>query len=128
MAFSETRASRTVLSGVGAVDILLSETVYAGDCLGISGGTWVLSAHTLTEHPLLVAGVDGVSGETIEAYLMAVVELTISGATTIGEVISLDDNGVLVEDTALYPDVGFTISATQAVLFPSIQQLDTPRT
>ncbi len=128
MAFSETRASRTVLDGVCPIKIVLAEDCYAGDCLGISGGTWVLSASTDSEQPLVVAGTDGVIGDTITAYLMAVVEFTANGATTIGEVIALHDDGYLVAAGGGLPDVGFTTTLTQAILCPSAASIDTART
>lgn len=127
MAFSETRAQRTVKSGVCPVEITLSETVYAGDCLGITGGTWVLSAHASGEQPILVAGVAGVSGERIQAYPMAIVSVTISGATTVGEVVCLNDSGEYVVDTAEYPDVGWSISSDTLCICPTAAQLTDKR-
>ena len=137
MAFLETRASgsRRVIEGECPVEITLAEACHAGDCLGITGGTWVLSAHTTAEEPLLVASVDAPSGALIKAYPMASVEVTTTSGnvSTLGEIVALKDNGVYQVAAGGLPDVGFSYfvgadSLTAKVaLFPAGAQLTTVR-
>jgi len=127
MAFSETRASRTVAAGICPVEITLAEACYAGDTLGISSATWVLSAHASGEAPLLVAGTDGASGDKIQAYPMAIVDRTVSGAATLGEIVALHDTGYYVAAGSELPDVGFVVDADTLALIPLKTQMDTKR-
>lgn len=136
MAFVDVPQNRRVLQGIAPVDVLLAERVYAGDPLGISGGTWVLSAHASTEQPLLIAGVDGIAGETIKAYPIAVIECvnTAANVATVGEIIALTDAGAYAPAGAGLPDVGFCVSVGSDSLTSVIcviaagAQIDTPRT
>ena len=135
MAFVETRTERTVLEGVAPVKVLLAEDVKAGDCLGDSSGTWVLSADASAEQPKLVAGEDGKSGETITAYMMAVVKVitTVANQATCCEKVALKDTGEYQVAGAGLPDVGFVASVASdeksAILFlcPMIPQLTVVR-
>jgi len=135
MAFVETRTDRIVLSGVGRVEVKLSEAVKAGDCLGDSSGTWVFSAHASAEHPVLVAGVSGLSGETIVAYMMAVLQVTttLTNVATLGEVVALKDTGEYQAAGSNLPDVGCVASvgsdSLSAIIFvcPMMQLMDTQR-
>lgn len=135
MAFLETRTDRIVLSGVGRVEVTLSEGVKAGDCLGDSSATWVLSAHASGEAPVLVAGVNGLSGEIIVAYMMAVLQVTTtaSNKATQGEVVALKDTGEYQAAGGGLPDVGCVASvgsdSLSAIIFvcPMMQLMDTAR-
>ena len=137
MAFLETRGSaRRLLEGIAPTEITLAGTVYVGDCLGITGGTWVVSADTLGEQPILVAAVGGASGDKIKAYPMAVVEVvtTLTNAATVGEKVALKDTGEYQAAGAGLPDVGFVASvgsdSLTAILFvcPMAAQLTIQRT
>lgn len=112
MAFLETRQARTILQGVCPVDVTLAEAVHAGDCLGDSSSTWVLSAHASGEQPKLIAAVDGVSGDIIPAYMMAVIRVTTTSANvaTRCEKVALKDTGEYQAAGANLPDVGFVAS------------------
>jgi len=136
MAFAETRGSgRRLLQGVAPVEVTLAETVYVGDPLGITSGTWVLSAHTSAEEPILIAGVGGASGDIITAYPMAIVEVitTATNKATVGEKVALSDVGAYKAAAATHPDVGFVASigsdSLTAILFlcPMAAQLTVVR-
>ena len=136
MAFAETRRDRIILEGINPVKVTLAELVFAGDPLGISGGTWVLSASATVEQPVLIAATAGKVGETIYAYPMAVVVCNVASATyaaTVGEKVCVNDTGLYIAATADYPDVGFVSSydaaALQATIFmcPMAAQLTVVR-
>ena len=135
MAFLETRQDRVVLQGISPVKVTVKEAVKAGDCLGDSSGTWVLSAHASAEQPVLVAGVDGEVDEEITAYIMAVVEVvtTVANKATQGEKVALKDTGEYQAAGAGLPDVGFVASVgsdeKSAILFvcPMVPQLTVVR-
>jgi len=136
MAFAETAQDRRVLSGACPVTITLSEDCKAGDCLGISSGTWVVSAHTSAEEPVLVAGTAGISGQKITAYPVAIVECitTSSNVGTLGEVVALSDTGTYKNAASNQPDVGYVASVGSdsltaiLVVYPGVVNVDTPRT
>ena len=109
MAFAETRTDRRVLDAACKFDVTLSEAVKAGDCLGISSGTWVLSAHATAEQPIAVALSTAASGEIIQAALTAVVECvtTATNVATLGEKVAVADDGSYAAAAATTPDVGF---------------------
>ena len=137
MAFLEARASgsRRVLSGECPVEVTLAEAVQMGDCLGITGGTWVRSAHASAEQPLLVASVDAASGDKILAYPIAAVEVTHTSGnvSTLGEIVALKDDGTYQVAAGGLPDVGFSyfVAAdsltTQVAMIPMTPQIDTIR-
>ena len=136
MAFAETRGSaRRLLEGIAPTEITLAGTVYVGDCLGITGGTWVLSAHTSAEEPILIAGVGGASGDIITAYPMAIVEVitTTANVGVVGAKVALTDAGAYGPAGTGLPDVGFTASvgsdSKTAILFlcPMATQLTVVR-
>jgi hypothetical protein len=112
MAFAETAQDRRVLEGINPFSVTLAEAVHAGDPLGISGGTWVLSASATVEQPIAIAAENGAVGETITAYTMAVVECVTTSSTyaTVGEKVAVSDTGYYMAATADYPDVGFVAS------------------
>ncbi len=137
MAFAETRlrGNREILESSQTVKITLAELVMNGDVLGITGATWVRSAHASSEHPLLIALDDGPSGGEIRASQMAVVKVvTTSGNVgTAGTVVALNDSGNYVAAGGGLPDVGViatigsdSLSATM-VIFPQIQQTTSVR-
>jgi len=136
MAFAETVVDREVLSGTCPVRVKLAERVYAGACLAASSPNWILSAHASGETPLLVAGTAGEVNDYIKAYPLAAIKVTttLANVATLGELVSLDDDGTFVADTANYPDVGFVTEvgsdslSAELVVCPMIQQLDTART
>jgi hypothetical protein len=132
MAFVDTAIDRLVLEGACPVEVTLAENVNAGDPLGISSGnTWVLSADAAVEHPVLIAGVNGVVGETITAFGMAVIKCTTSVANygAVGDTVAVDDTGIYVPSGGGLPDIGFVseVSAdllnTTIVVFPMVNQL-----
>lgn len=111
MAFTETLGSRTILAGVGGVQITLSGSVYAGDPLGYNSG-WVLSASASTIQPLLIAGTNGNSGDRIIAYPMAIVKVanTLANTPAAGDKVALTDGGLYAAAGAGLPDVGYVAS------------------
>lgn len=138
MALTETRAvtsPRTVMQAEGVCDITLAGTVLPGDCLGITGGTWVLSADASGEQPLLVAIEGGVSGDVIKCAMMAVLTITTTSTNkaTLGEIVSIDDSGLYGGSTSAEPDVGFVVSVDSGdlgatiVVCPLCPQLTTVR-
>jgi len=138
MPFAETRAtgSRRIINGVLPVIVTLSEAVQCGDVLGVTGGTWVRSAHTTGEQPLLVASVDAPSGDIIKAFPLCIVEVTTTAAnkSTVGEIVALSDTGNYQAAGTGLPDIGFTASiggdnlTAVMVIFPMATQMDTART
>ena len=138
MAFAETRAAtspRTIMEAKGVCNIPITETILAGDCLGISGAAWVLSASATVEQPLLVAIQDGVSGDTIEAAILAIVKCTTTSTNvaTVGELVCVDYDGAYKADTGNYPDCGFVTSigsdslSAVMIICPLVPQLTTAR-
>ena len=137
MGFAETRASgsRRILSAVCPVNITLSEAVQAGDCIAVTGGTWVRAAHTADEEPLLVAAYDAPSGAIIPAYPMAVVEVTTTATnkSTVGEKCALDDTGNYQVQATGLPDVGYSCSIGSdnltcvMMVWPAVPQIVTIR-
>jgi hypothetical protein len=111
MAFTETLGSRTILDGVGKVELTLAGNVYAGDPIGYNSG-WVLSASATTIQPLFVAGTNGSTGERIVAYAQAVVKVvtTAANAATAGAKVALTDGGLYTAAGAGLPDVGYVVS------------------
>ena len=74
MAFLEVSRNRVLKEGVCPVKVTLEEAVQMGDPLGISVTPgWVLSADAAVEQPVLIAGEKGAVGQTIVAYLVAIV-------------------------------------------------------
>lgn len=137
MAFAETRLDNREVRGDCGIKIVVSETgIVAGDCLGVSGGTWVLSAHTTGEQPLLIAGNAATTGDTITAYPMGIVKVvtTATNVSTVGEKVGYADTGFYEADSAgVDPDVGHvasigsdSLSATMFLL-PLGPQLTTTR-
>ena len=130
MAFAETRTARVVEQGSCGVKITLAGTVYAGDALGYSSG-WKLSASATTIQPLLIAGQDGVSGDVITAYPVAVVKVitTVANVATVGQKVALSDAGAYQAAGSGLPDVGFVKSvgpdslSAILILQPSSPQL-----
>ncbi len=136
MAFAETAGgNRRVLQGVNPVWVTLAGDVLAGDCIGYSSG-WKLSASATTIQPLLVAGRKAESGEIIEAYPLAVVEIThtLANTATDGAITALADDGTYQVAGAGLPDVGFCTSVASGsltsvhVICPMVPQLTVPRT
>ncbi len=138
MAFSETRAAaspRTVLQARGICNIPITETILPGDCLGILSAEWVLSASATVDHPILIAVEGGEDGDTIEAALIAVVEVetTVANVATVGELVALNDDGSYEAAGSNLPDVGFVTSiggdslSAVLVVSPMLQQIDTAR-
>jgi hypothetical protein len=136
MAFSETVLNRKVLQGILPFKVTLAEPVYAGDPLGISSNTWVLSAHADAEEPIAIAGRKGIAGETITAFLMAAVEFTHTSGNvpTDGGKIAVHDSGYYVVAGSGLPDVGYITSVASdsltsvGVMCPIAPQLTTART
>ncbi len=135
MAFAETAGgNRRVLEGANPVWVTLAGDVLAGDCIGYSSG-WKLSASATTIQPLLVAGRKAVSGEIIEAYPLAVIEVTHSLANTAtdGSLTALKDDGTYQAAGSNLPDVGFCVSVASDsltsihVICPSVVSIDTAR-
>ena len=136
MAFLETLTDRVVMEGVGRVKVTLAEAVRAGDPLGISDGTWVLSAHASAEQPILIAGEKGIVGQEIDGWIMAVIKVinTSTNVATVGEKVALSDGGLYQAAGTGLPDVGFAASIgsdnLSAILFlnPTAPQLTVVRT
>jgi hypothetical protein len=135
MAFLETISHRLIKEGECPVKITLAGTVYAGDPVGYDSG-WKLAASATVIFPVLIAGQDGVSGDVITAYPIAVVEVvtTLSNAATVGQVVGVTDGGLYSAEGAGLPDVGIVVAkgadSLTAVLFllPAIVELTVPRT
>ena len=138
MAFAETRAAaspRIIQEAAGICKVPIAEAIMAGDCLGITSATWVLSASATVEHPLLVAIESGVSGDTIACALMAVIKCTTTSTNvaTVGEIVALHDSGYYVAAGSNLPDVGFVASigsdslSAILVVCPMAPQLTTQR-
>ena len=113
MAFLEVSRNRVLKEGVCPVKVVLEEAVQMGDPLGISiTPGWVLSASATVEQPVLIAGEKGAVGQTIIAYLMAIVECKnlLANVATLGEKVAVTDAGLYAAAGAGLPDVGFVAS------------------
>ena len=136
MAFAETVQNRRILQGILPFKVTLAENVYAGDPLGISSNTWVLSAHASAEQPIAIAGAKGVVGDRITAFLMASVECTHTAGNTPtdGGKVAVHDSGYYIVAASAKPDVGFVTSVASdsltsvVCLCPIAPQLTTART
>lgn len=135
MAFLETLSSRLVKEGVSPVKITLAGAVKCGDPIGYASG-WKLAASATVAFPVLIAGQDGVSGDVITAYPLAVVEVvtTLANAATPGEIVAVTDGGLYSAQGAGLPDVGIvtaigpgSLTATLS-LIPMIAQIVVART
>ena len=113
MAFLETSRNRVLKEGVCPVKVTLEEAVQMGDPLGISATPgWVLSASATVEQPVLIAGEKGAVGQTIVAYLVAIVECKnlLANKATLGEKVAVTDTGLYAAAGVGLPDVGFVAS------------------
>jgi hypothetical protein len=134
MAFAETVVDRIIVRGIAPVDITLAGTVNVGDPLMYSSG-WKLSASSGSDATLLVALDKGVSGQVIKAAPIAVIQCTNTAPNvgTVGEIVSVDDNGAYESAASNTQDVGFvtsigsdSLSTTICVIAPAVV-IDTAR-
>jgi hypothetical protein len=111
MAFVDASTSRKVLEGVCPVKITLAGAVSAGDPIKYSSG-WKLATNESGKPAILIAGEDGVVGDEITAYGMAVIEFTHTAANvpTMGEQIAVDDTGIYAPDGAGLQDIGYIVN------------------
>jgi hypothetical protein len=118
MAFADT-AVRSIQSCSLATPVTLAGTVFKGDAIGITAGTWVRadgnSSPAITG--LLVAAEDGISGQIITAYPEAVIDGP-TGATPGAPIFLSDTAGRYTEtpSTTTAQLVGFAVSATRIAI------------
>jgi len=135
MAFVDASTSRKVLEGVCPVKITLAEAVSAGDPLKYSTG-WKLATNESGKPAVLIAGEDGVSGEVITAYGMAVIEFThtLANVPTEGEQIAVADTGIYAPDGTGLQDIGYIVNIdadslhSRGLVCGMIVELDLPGT
>lgn len=110
MAFVDASTSRRIVEGSCPVRVLLAEVVEAGDPLKYTSG-WKLATNESGHPAILIAGEDGIIGETITAYGMAVVEMThtLTHVPTMGEQIAVKDDGFYAPDAGNTQDVGYIV-------------------
>jgi hypothetical protein len=126
MAFADAQAGGVIKEFSGKVEITLAGTVSTGDLLGYSSG-WKRALGTAggVIQARLVAGEDGVSGDVITAYALAVIDGRYSGGTP-GAVLYVaegTDNGKATETLPTTQNdattvVGFMVTTSIAVLRP----------
>jgi len=123
MAYADhTTGGRTILQGIGPVEIALSEACEVGDLLGSSANTWKRADGNARIYAELIAGEAGANGDTIRAYRIARVG-GVSGATKGKPLYLADAAGETVEAPGtVLQMVGFALSATEILLEPH----DTP--
>lgn len=128
MPFADAQKDATVLQGIAPVQITLAGTVKTGDAIGYSSG-WKRALATVGTaiQGQLVAGEDGVSGDVITAYYVAVVGGSrFSGGTAGSSVYVAEgtDNGKWTETAPSTTNdvntiVGVDLDGTTLLLFPS---------
>jgi len=131
MAFVDASTSRRVVEGSMPVRITLAGDVSAGDPIKYSTG-WKLATNEATKPAVLIAGEDGLSGEVITAFGMAIVECTHTAANvpTMGEQIAVADTGIYAVDGAGLQDVGYIVEIdsdnlhSRLLLLPFQAELD----
>jgi hypothetical protein len=116
MAFAD-NTPRTVLCGLGPVQITLAGTVQAGDPVGYSSG-WKAADGNGAVYASLVAGEDGDSGDVITAFMAAVVTGFTGG--TAGNPLYISDTAGDYSESAgtVAQVVGRMASATDAFVQP----------
>lgn len=125
MAFTDnTTGGRTILQGIGPVQIAITDTVKPGDLIGLnSSGNWVRADGNSSPAigAKFIAGQAGVSGDTITAYAKAVIG-GVSGAAKGDRVFLSDTAGQYASSASatLRQQVGIALTATEALIEPSI--------
>lgn len=119
MAYADaTTGGRILLQGILPVQIVVSEAVEVGDLLGVSSNLWKRADANNSIYAELVAGTKGASGDTINAYRIAVIG-GITGATK-GNPIYLSDTVGETSESAgtVIQVVGVSLTATEILLAP----------
>jgi len=110
MAFVDKGTSRKILEGMCPIKITLADAVVAGDPIMYSTG-WKKANNTTGAPAVLFAGEDGVAGEVITAYGMAIIECahTAANKPTMGEQIAVADTGIYAPDGTGLQDIGYVV-------------------
>lgn len=129
MPVTDAQLGGRIVEGHGPVKITLAGTAVRGDLLGYSSG-WkrALATTGSVVQAELVAGEDGVSGDIITAFAVAVVDGRYSGGTPGAAVYGAEgsNNGEITETAPstggdANKRVGILIDATTALLMPAAQ-------
>jgi hypothetical protein len=127
MAITDAQTGGRVAEGHCPVKITLAGTVATGDLIGYSSG-WKRALATVGSvvQAELVAGQDGVTGDEITAFALAVVDGRISGATPGAAIYAAEGTAAgKVTETAPTTQgdankrVGVALSATAVLLIPA---------
>jgi hypothetical protein len=122
MALTDPLKGRIIKEAVEPVLITLAGTVHRGDLIGYSAG-WVAADANAAVYAELVAGEDGVSGQTITAYRKVVLG-AFTGMTAGGAVYLSDTAGRYSESAGTVSQkVGMSLSATDLLVEPANQFL-----
>jgi len=129
MAFADAQTGGFIAWGEPVGYVTLSGTVSTGDILGYSSG-WVRALATVGTaiQGRLIAGADGVSGDKIPVFKLAVVSGRHSGATAGNPIYVAEgtDNGKVTETAPSTTNdcntiIGRALTATELLLFPDVK-------